>query len=218
MAGLIGLAGGATTPARSLARPAVIKNAPTRPPPRGSLPEVRIGEATLGRESLEAIAREAAGERPSMPVITVGQATLGRESLEAIAREAAGGRPSMPVITVGQASLGRESLAAIERDALASARHGSSPEILRVELSSIDRESLLDIAREEARQAAGPRPSHPIITPDRITQPWVDPVEDAKRSAGAASLLGALDDDDVIDLLDDVLELPLEDEPGATER
>jgi hypothetical protein len=159
MAGLMALA--AAGPVRSLARPAIAQdNAPDpgAQRPQSSLPEIRLGEATLGRESLAAIERE-----------------LG------IAR------PSLPDIRVGAAPIGRETLGAIEDEAHHAARPGSAPEAMRVELSSISRESLLEIAAEEARQATlGPRLSMPLILQQRGTQPWVEAPQDTKRAVDAA--------------------------------
>ncbi|WP_129573870.1 MULTISPECIES: hypothetical protein [Sorangium] len=151
VAGLVLLANGG--PPRSLARPVMLRDAspPPETAPAASLPELRIGEAALGREGHAAVARE-----------------LG------------GALSSAPEIQVGMASVGHETLAAIEAELQPPARAGSMPEALRVELVSISRESLLEIAAEEARQAtAGPRPSVPLVSPERLTHPWVEPPDDA---------------------------------------
>lgn len=159
VAGLVALANG--SPARSLARPVMLRDAPpppaASPRPSASLPDIRIGEATLGRESLAAIEREL------------------------------GARPSLPEIRVGAAPVGRDTLVAIEAETLPPARPGSAPDAVRVDLVSISRDSLLDIAAEEARQAtAGPRPSMPLIRNERLTRPWVEAPEDARRRLEAA--------------------------------
>ncbi|WP_437572241.1 hypothetical protein [Sorangium sp. So ce542] len=151
VAGLVLLANGG--PPRSLARPVMLRDAPSPPEtaPAASLPELRIGEAALGREGHAAVARE-----------------LG------------GALSSAPEIRVGMASVGHETLAAIEAELQQPPRAGSMPEALRFELVSISRESLLEIAAEEARQtAAGPRPSAPLLRPERLTHPWVEPPDDA---------------------------------------
>ncbi|WP_437939621.1 hypothetical protein [Sorangium sp. So ce341] len=163
VAGLVLLANGG--PPRSLARPVMLRDAPPPPEtaPAASLPELRIGEAALGREGHAAVARE-----------------LG------------GALSSAPEIRVGVASVGHETLAAIEAELQQPPRAGSMPEALRFELVSISRESLLEIAAEEARQtAAGPRPSVPLLRPERLTHPWVEPPDDASvepevEIAGAA--------------------------------
>ncbi|WP_437751841.1 hypothetical protein [Sorangium sp. So ce1389] len=159
VAGLILLANGG--PPRAQARPAVLRDAP--PPP-------------------------AASPRPpaSLPDIRAGQATLGRERLAAVEREPGGPRRSLPEIRVGLARVGHETLAAIEAELQRPARPGSMPDALRLELVSISRESLLEIAAEEARQAtAGPRPSMPLVRSERLTRPWVEAPEDARRTAEA---------------------------------
>ncbi|WP_437336748.1 hypothetical protein [Sorangium sp. So ce394] len=151
VAGLVLLANGG--PPRSLARPVMLRDAPPPPDAAGaaSSPELRIGEAALGREGHAAVAR-----------------ALG------------GALSSAPEIRVGMASVGHETLAAIEAELQQPPRPGSMPEALRVELVSISRESLLEIAAEEARQAtAGPRPSAPLVRPERLTFPWVEPPDDA---------------------------------------
>ncbi|XXY51304.1 hypothetical protein WME91_09190 [Sorangium sp. So ce269] len=159
VAGLILLANGG--PPRVQARPAMLRDGP--PPP-------------------------AASPRPpaSLPDIRAGQATLGRERLAPVEREPAGPRRSLPEIRVGLARVGHDTLAAIEAELQRPARPGSMPDALRLELVSISRESLLEIAAEEARQAtAGPRPSMPLMRPERLTRPWVEAPEDARRMAEA---------------------------------
>jgi hypothetical protein len=163
MAGLMALATAA--PIRSLARPAALQN---------------------GARGQAEPPRQEAPSQGSMPEIRIGQATLGRESLAAIERDLGVARPSLPDIRMGTAPIGRETLVAIGEEAQQSARPGSAPEAVRVDLASISRESLLEIAAEEARQATlGPRPSMPLILPDRGTKPWVEAPEDAKRAVDA---------------------------------
>ncbi|WP_437999967.1 hypothetical protein WMF26_08860 [Sorangium sp. So ce185] len=154
VAGLVLLANGG--PPRSLARPVVLRDAP---PPRASCPPAPAA---------------------SLPELRIGEAALGREGHAAVARALGGALSSAPEIRVGMASVGHETLAAIEAELQQPPRPGSMPEALRVELVSISRESLLEIAAEEARQAAaGPRPSVPQVRPQRLTHPWVEPPDDA---------------------------------------
>ncbi|WP_437661869.1 hypothetical protein [Sorangium sp. So ce1182] len=159
VAGLVLLANGG--PPRAQARPATLHDAPppaaASPRPSASLPDLRAGEVTLGRERLAAVEREPGGPRRSLPEIRVGLARVGHETL-----------------------------AAIEAELQRPARPGSMPDALRLELVSISRESLLEIAAEEALQAtAGPRPSMPLVRPERLTRPWVEAPEDARRMAEA---------------------------------
>ncbi|WP_437280283.1 hypothetical protein WME90_06915 [Sorangium sp. So ce375] len=160
VAGLVLLANGG--PPRSLARPVdpvLLREAPPLPVasarPAGSLPDIRIGEATLGRESLDAIGRELGGAVPSVPEIRAG---------------------------AGSAGEGEDSLAAIGAEMPEPARAGSMPEAVRLELVSISRESLMEIAAEEGRMAAaGPRPWVPLVRPAQVTQPWAELPEDEGR-------------------------------------
>ncbi|XYH93206.1 hypothetical protein ACMHYB_35820 [Sorangium sp. So ce1128] len=159
VAGLVVLANGG--PPRAQARPAMLRDAPpppaASPRPSASLPDIRVGEATIGRERLADVEREPGGPRRSLPEIRVGMARVGHETL-----------------------------AAIEAELQRPARPGSMPDALRLELVSISRESLLEITAEEARQAtAGPRPSMPLVRPERLTRPWVEAPEDARRMAEA---------------------------------
>jgi hypothetical protein len=182
----------------------------------GSLPEITVGTTELGRESLAAIDRELAEGSPrasSSPQITVDEATLGRESLAAIDSEVRGKkRGSAPLISVGMGSLGRESLAAIASE-LRGKKRGSAP-LISVGEAALGRESLAAIALEEDERPSGvrlairpPATSMPETlhieledldeldvratpNPDspRLTQPWVELPEDAKRSLDAESL------------------------------
>lgn len=162
VAGLVVLANGG--PPRSLARPVALCDAP--PPPADS-------------------PRPAASPQG----VRIGEAPLGRERLATIDRELGGAPPSLPEIRVGAASVGHETLAAIEAELQQPVRPGSTPEAMRLDLVSISRESLLEIAAEEARQAtAGPRPSMPLVRPERLTRPRVEAPEDARRMAKAEKL------------------------------
>ena len=153
-------------------RPSLIPEIPTLP----SLPEIALGEAQLGRESLIAIGRDAA-RGGTAPDIIVSEASLGRESMVAIRRDGAAGG-SMPEITLGAAPLGRESMIAIERasdpgidgafDGESKKRPSSSPEAIRVELVSM--------------------PDPDVRESGRVTLPWVEVAEDTKRAADAARL------------------------------
>jgi hypothetical protein len=78
------LPGPAAAAARTAPRMPAIKRAPAPPP---SAPEISVGHASLGRESLVAI-EEDAGIRRTGPDISIGQAPLGRETLVAIQEEA----------------------------------------------------------------------------------------------------------------------------------
>ncbi|WP_437868423.1 hypothetical protein [Sorangium sp. So ce363] len=165
VAGLALLANGG--PPRSLARPVALREAPASPGaparPAGSLPDIRIGEATLGRESLDAIGRELGGAWPSAPEIRVGAASAGEGAAAAIGVE-------MPE----------------------PARAGSMPEAVRLELVSISRDSLMEIAAEEGRMAAaGPRPWVPLVRPAQVTRPWEEPPEEAGRMGEAGEAAAA---------------------------
>ena len=185
-AGLVTASGATTHAARSLERPPVIQSQRSPPRPgRGSLPQITVGTAELGRESLAALDREARGERlsvprlPSAPVISVDEGTLGRDSLAVIDNEVRGKRRgSAPLISLGEASLGRESLAAIDEDeerpsgvrlALRPTLT-STPDTLRVELESIG----------DLEMQSTPNPVLP-----RRTHPWVEQPEDTKRAVDA---------------------------------
>jgi hypothetical protein len=119
-------------------------------PRRNSDVEITLGQATLGRESLVAVRRDAA-QGGSAPEIIIGEAPLGRESLVAIQYDAARGT-SLPEIILGEAALGRESLIAVRRDA---AQGGSAPEIIVGE-AALGRESLVAIHAEAERRAPAP--------------------------------------------------------------
>jgi hypothetical protein len=217
--GLVTASGATTYAARSLERPPVIQRAPSRPPPPGrlgSLPEITVSTAELGRESLAALDRELHDGRSraaSSPLITVEEATLGRESLAAIDSELRGNhRGSTPVISVDEGLLGRESLEAIDRE-LRGKRKGSAPLITLGE-AALGRESLAAIELDDEERPSGVRLAlRPPVTsmpdtlhieledldelairatpnPDspRMTQPWVELPEDTKRALDAERL------------------------------
>lgn len=144
--GLVSLAGAVATASPSLARG----------------PEISLGLAPLGRESMAAI------EAEQKPDITIGVAPLGRESLAAIEADL-----KLPELSIGVAPLGRESMAAIAEELSPGppvrGPFGSMPDGMRVKLESDE-----DIPKR--------------ITPDpaRMTLPWVEAPEDARRSTEAA--------------------------------
>ncbi len=217
--GLVTASGATTHAARSLEKSPVIQRAPSRPPPRGrpgSLPEISVGTAELGRESLAAIERELGDGRPrqsSAPQITMGEAELGRESLAAIDGELRGGhRATMPLISIEEGELGRESLEAIDRE-LRGIPRGSAPLITLGE-ASLGRESLAAIELDDEERPSGVRLARRAVqtslpdtlhielenldeldiratpNPDstRMTQPWVELPEDTKRALDAERL------------------------------
>lgn len=123
--------------------------------PRGSEPEITLGEASVGRETLIAI--ELTRPRsPSEPDITVGEATVGRETLYAI--EAAMPRampgPAPDGVRVQLDSMGRETLAEIEHI-------------------------------EAVQSSRRPTVEEPLVLSDRRTLPWVDSPAALKRSMEA---------------------------------
>ena len=150
-------------------------------PRASSEPEITVGEASIGRETMLAI--EAFRPRVSSePEITVGEAPVGRETLAAI--EAFRPRASSePEITVGEASVGRETMSAIEA-ALPRPQPGPAPEAVRVQLDSISRESMLEVERTEASQRGRPTVDEPLVT-ERRTLPWVDSPAALKRTIEA---------------------------------
>jgi hypothetical protein len=131
---------------------------------------------------------------------------------------------SMPEIVISTAPVGRETLAAIEQDASDTGPAHSTPDI-RVELTSIGRETELDLRREEEQRmhslAHAPKPDALVASAAlRMTQPWAEAPVDAKRAADAArrgrklaapKVTLKLDDPD-----DDVLEALLVDDVDDT--
>ena len=151
---------------------------PTWAAKEGAIPALEAGLRAL----------EEIGQKDARPARKRRSAVAGLASLAAGPPTRSRARPSLPDIRVGVASVGRETLVAIEADAREHARPGSAPDAVRVDLVSISRESLADIAAAESRQAtAGPRPSMPLIRPDRLTQPYVESAEAGKRAAQAAA-------------------------------
>lgn len=175
MAGLVELTGTAPSVSARLKQPPTILDGPPLGlrRPNESLPDIVVGTASLGHETLAAIDAEvAAGGGPGVPAAPL----------------PAG--PSAPEIVVGTAPLGRDSLAAIQQDVRgAPGVLSSSPEV-RVELVSIGRDTALELVAEERRGvqalAAAPMPD-PVLTPkaERLTQPWAEPAADALRTARA---------------------------------
>jgi hypothetical protein len=126
---------------------------PPMPPPLpryASVPDIIVGEAPLGRESLIAVRREGrAGS--SAPEISVGEAPLGRETLIAVEREGRAGSGA-PQISLGQAPLGRETLLLVSREERA---RSNAPEISLGE-APLGRETLLLVSREERVGSSAP--------------------------------------------------------------
>jgi hypothetical protein len=105
-----GLAAGRRTPDLVPAKGSPYLEPPEAPGREVSLPEIQIGEAALGRESMVAVRRD-----HSVPDIAVTQAALGRESMAAV-RQELGRSVSAPEIAVTEGVLGRESLAEVGRE------------------------------------------------------------------------------------------------------
>ena len=158
MSGLVGLIGGVPTASSSLEKAPVIQNAPTPAPPRGeSIPDIRVGEAALGRESLAAIERELHGS--SLPDIVVGEGRLGLASLEAIDAASRAPVASAPEhVRVELASMSRESV----------------DDITRAE------------SELAAREAAGILEPDVEARSPRMTNPWAELPNDSKRAVEAA--------------------------------
>jgi hypothetical protein len=158
MSGLVGLIGGVPTASSSLEKAPVIQNAPTPAPPRGeSIPDIRVGEAALGRESLAAIERELHGS--SLPDIVVGEGRLGLASLEAIDAASRAPVASAPDHV---------------RVELTSMSRGSVDDITRAE------------AELAAREAAGVLAPDEEARSPRMTNPWAEAPLDSKRAVEAA--------------------------------
>ncbi len=146
-----------------------------------SEPEIEIGEAEVGRETmlvLDAFRPRARSE----PEITVGVAEVGRETM--LALEAFRPRErSEPEITVGEADVGRETLVAIDAS-LPRSKAGPAPDGMRVQLDSISRESMLEVERIESSRRGRPTVDEPLVT-ERRTLPWVDSPASLKRTMEA---------------------------------
>ncbi len=130
--------------------------APKKARPRtGSEPEITVGEAPVGRETLIAIeaTRPRAGSEPE---ITVGEAPVGRETLYAIeaALPRAAPGPAPEAMRVQLDSVGRETMLEIERI-------------------------------EAAQAPRAPSVEEPLVVADRKTLPWVDTAAALKRTVDA---------------------------------
>ncbi len=116
------------------------------------------------------------------------EALAARVQAAAKRREARARASSEPEITMGEASVGRETLVAIEA-ALPSLPAGPSPESVRVELDSIGRETMLEIARFEASEMVrSPTVEQPLVVNDRRTMPWIDTAS-LKRTVDAKAAM-----------------------------
>jgi hypothetical protein len=140
----------------------------------GSAPEITVGEAALGRGSLAAIELEIAAHA-SLPDISIGEAALGRESLAAIRRETAG--VSLPEITLGEAALGRESLAAIRRETVGV----SLPEITLGE-AALGRASMAAIELDDRGGRPRPSSSPESIRVDLVSMPEIEVSSEGDRA------------------------------------
>jgi hypothetical protein len=180
--------------------PSMLPKAPDSEPPADaslprpeSLPEIHVGEASLGRLSMIAVRREVAGHEgghlggESSPEISFGGGELGRQSMVAVQRELYGASSVPEIVMTGEASLGRESLAAIEQEG--KVRPTSSPEAIRIDLATLPSLPDVDVSFDEGDSAPLPvfrrAPAEPG---SRATMPWVEQAADAKRAADAALL------------------------------
>jgi len=178
-----------------------------------------------GRRDRASVAPRASKEAPSKKLTRPeGGANLAR--LEALAarvqaaakrREARARISSEPEITMGEAPVGRETLVAIEAELPALAA-GPSPESVRVELASIGRETMLEIARFEASEhVRAPTVDDPLVVQDRRTLPWVDPAT-LKRAADAKAAIRGISPPDVKVTVEEIDPDALERELGGTGR
>src|SRR5262249_49482874 len=100
---------------------------------------------------------------------------------------AASPRASIPEITIGEATIGRDRIEMIKSDAPYRPVATSAPEFIRIDVESMSRESLLEVARREGQQAEGEaRPSEPPDVPQRRTIEWGNPPA-AEASAAMAT-------------------------------
>lgn len=153
---------------------------------RGSLPQIDVGEAPLGRETIAAIQADGHA-RGSIPHIEVREAMLGRETLAAIDEDhdamlALTHAPSIEVgsvelreIELGESELGQDSLIAIEADAREGTPAGSpltsAPDVQVDAIPAVDLGSV-------------PPPGEL----ERTTQPWTEAPDDTVRATRAAKL------------------------------
>lgn len=175
---------GSLGPAGAPARAALTSDVPLGG--RGSLPQIDVGEARLGRETIAAIQADGHA-RGSIPHIEVREAMLGRDTLAAIDEDhdamlALTNAPSIEVgsvelreIELGEAELGLDSLVAIEADARDGTPAGSpltsAPDVHVDAIPAVDLGSV-------------PPPGEL----ERTTQPWTEAPEDTVRATRAAKL------------------------------
>lgn len=215
MAGLVQLSGTVAgkrgwgtvvSAAKVMQEPPQIQSTSDLPPPPGgtwrgleSVPDIFIGTAPLGRESIEAI-----------------------EADQALLAESAGARSSgsqygsLPEIALGVAALGRASMSAIELDAHGGVPRGdpqSSMPDVRVTLASMP--SFEDDELRLARDAMVPGGEAARDPQSRLTQPWTESAADTKRAIDAARgargqaapkvsvRLASLDEETAIAMFDD---------------
>lgn len=174
-------------------REAAVKKAPRKAGARGSSPEIEIGEAEVGRETMLAL-EPFRPRRSSEPEIEVGVTEAGRETMAIIDAHRPRGR-SEPDIILGEAEVGRETLVAIDA-ALPRPKPGPAPEGVRIQIDSISRESLLEVQLLEAAQRGRPTVDEPLVT-ERRTLPWVDSPEALKRTVEAREIARAAAPPDV---------------------
>ncbi len=162
---------------RTSALPKSPKESASKKPIRThSEPEIVVGEAALGRETLFAIEGHLA-------------TTLGATSASALSVVGVG---SQPEIVVGEAAVGRETLFAIDA-ASPHAPAGPAPEGIRVQLDSVGRETMLEIAQLEADEMErAPTVDEPLIVSQRKTLPWVDTASALKRTVDAKAKARAM--------------------------
>lgn len=138
------------------------------------------------------------------------EALAARVQAAAKRREARARASSEPEIVMGEAPLGRETLVAIEAE-LPPLSPGPTPESVRVELASIGRETLMEIARFEASEKArAPSVDQPVVLDSRRTMPWVDPAS-VKRAVDAKAAIRGVLPPDVKVTVEDI-------DPDALER
>jgi hypothetical protein len=144
----------------------------------------------LPRAEPPPLPRAASRRRSSEPDIVLGEAAVGRETLAAIEpflpRASEDERPSSaPEIVLGEATVGRETLVAIEGMQRPVAP-GPTPLSVRVQLDSIGRETLAEIHHIEVQMTRrGPTVDEPLVKQERSTLPWVDGPEALKRAVDA---------------------------------
>lgn len=137
----------------------------------------------------------------SIPEIVVGTAALGRESIAAIEHAiplGVGRGESSPDIQVGLASLGRESLLALEEEAR-NIPTGSAPDI-DVRVSLLGRRTHDEILLAEAEERAEQRATNPYVEAPHDAKRAADAAASSRRGAAPKVSLKLEDaDDDVLD-------------------